>query len=64
MHVDAPKAEGSLVHELVHAVNLLSHKAQVVHDLGTLLGKVHVVGQGKPLGYGGRGGCVWVWGGG
>ena len=53
----SPVAEGSLVHEFEHAVNLLCDKAIVVDYLSTLLGKVHVIAKGKPLRDGGRECC-------
>ena len=52
MYIHVPVAKSGLVHEFEEAVNLLSDKAVVVHHLGTLLGKVNVTSQSKPLGDG------------
>ena len=49
-----PIAKSSLVHEFEETVDLLRYEAVVVHHLSTLLGKVNVTTESKPLGDGWR----------
>jgi hypothetical protein len=50
LHIYVPKAQSSLVHQLVQSVQFFSNELEVVDDLSALLGEVKIISQCHAMG--------------